>query len=127
MTTRCKKGEIERIGYTKKTGTKIKAECIKDRGLPGKTPESQKIPFKNLAFERDDLGKYGYSDIVHKSASKRHQSLDDAIRYYGSVPVLRKVNVLEILNRNTNPKLATKLETDKKWIEKTYHTNKRKK
>lgn len=124
MASRCKKGEIERMGYTKKTGTKVKAECIKDRGLPGKTPESQKIPFKNLAFERDDLGKYGYSDIIHKKASERRESLDDAIRQYGSVPVLRKVNVLEILNRNTNPKLATKFETDKKWIERTYKRKK---
>lgn len=124
MAARCKKGEIERIGYTKKTGTKVKAECIKDRGLPGKTPESQKIPFKNLAFEQDDLGKYGYSDIIHKKASERRESLDDAIRQYGSVPVLRKVNVLEILNRNTNPKLATKFEMDKKWIERMYKRKK---
>lgn len=129
--TKCKKGEIERTGYTAQRGRQhphnvtVAAKCIPDRGLPGKTPESRKIPFMNAAFVTDDLGKHGYTDIVHKNAETRRVALGRAIREYGSVPVLRKVNVIDILNRNTNPKVATRLENDKKWIEKTYHTNQR--
>jgi len=122
----CKKGEVVRIAYTNKKGTRVSATCEKDRGLLGKTPESRKIPFRNAAFTADDLGKYGYSDIVHKTASQRHAALSGAVKEYGSVPVLRKINVLDVLSRHANPTFGKKLENDKVWIENTYHTNKRK-
>jgi hypothetical protein len=127
VSNKCKKGEIERIGYVNKRNTKVSAECVKDRGLPGKTPENRKIPFHNLAFEMDDLGKYGYKNIINKSTKDRQEALSLAINNYGSLPVLRKINVLDILNRNANPKMATKLEADKIWLENKYDTNKSKK
>jgi len=117
----CPKGQIERVAYTTKKNVHVAAECVKDRGLPGKTPESRKIPFRNLAFAVDDLGKYGYNHIVNKNAVERHQALSLAIQNYGTLPVLRKINVLDILNRNANKNVSGILESDKNWIEKTYY------
>jgi len=76
------------------------------------------IPFKNEAFVKDDLAKYGYADIVHKKAEERHRSLIRCINNYGLIPVLRKINILGILTKNSNPVFSKKLNSDKKWLEK---------
>ena len=117
----CSKSEIKRApyNYTKKTGThvSVKETCIKDRGLPGKTPATKKIQYNMTpTFSIDNLAKYGYSDIVKKSASVRRKSLDDAMKAYGVLNVMRKLNLLMILNRNTNPTIASKFEADRNWI-----------
>jgi len=76
------------------------------------------IPFHNQAFDKDDLAKYGYSDIVHTKADERRKALMLCIKNYGILPVLRKINILGILTKNSNPAFSKKLNSDKKWLEK---------
>ena len=122
---KCSKDEITRIpyNYTKKSGTHVYVSqtCIKDRGLPGKTPVTNKIPYNTTStFNIDELSKYGYSDIMKKKVSERHNSLQNAINKYGSLNVMKKLNILMILNKNTNPSLANRFQNDRNWIIKLY-------
>ena len=39
---------------------------------------------------------------------------------YGPTSVLRKVNALSILQKNTNPTYAKRAEDDKRWIQRNY-------
>uniref|UniRef100_A0A6C0CT05 Uncharacterized protein n=1 Tax=viral metagenome TaxID=1070528 RepID=A0A6C0CT05_9ZZZZ len=137
MPTSCPPKTIRRISYSatrSATGTtyKVASSCIKDVGKPGKTPKSQRIT-RSKDF---DLGTYGYKNLDEKKIDERRDVLKKAIisvstkmnvnEHEASVKVLREINLLAIYNRNTNPSLAKKLEDDKEWIMKTYHTNTRK-
>ena len=137
MPTACPPNTIRRVAYSatrSANGTtyKVASVCVKDVGKPGKTPKAQRI----TGFKDFDLGSYGYSNLVEKKADERRTSLKKAIagvsnkmnltQHEASVKVLREVNLLSIYNRNTNPSLAKKLDGDKEWIMKTYHTNVRK-
>lgn len=124
-TKKCEKGEISRIPYTytKKTGKKINVSetCIKDKGLKGKTLTTQKIPYNiSSTFNIEDLSKYGYTDIKNKTVTVRRKSLENAMKSYGPLDVMRKLNILMILNRNTNPELAKRFENDRNWIINTH-------
>lgn len=121
----CSKDQITRIpyNYTKKTGTRVHVPetCIKDRGLYGKTPVTNRIPYNTTStFNIDELSKFGYSDIMKKKVSERHNSLKHAINKYGSLNVMKKLNILMILNRNTNPSLANRFQNDRNWIINSY-------
>ena len=137
MPTSCPAKTIRRVGYSatrSATGTtyKVASTCVKDVGKPGKTPKAQRI----TGFKDFDLGSYGYQNLNEKKADERRVALKKAIagvstkmnvtEHEASVKVLREVNLLAVYNRNTNPSLAKKLDGDKEWIMKTYHTNVRK-
>lgn len=137
MPTSCPPKTIRRVAYSairSATGTtyKVASSCVKDVGKPGKTSKAQRIS----GFKDFDLGTYGYKNLVEKKADERRDALKKAIvgvstklnisEHEASVKVLREVNLLAVYNRNTNPSLAKKLEGDKEWIMKTYHTNVRK-
>ena len=137
MPTSCPPKTIRRIAYSatrSATGTtyKVASTCVKDVGKPGKTPKAQRI----IGFKDFDLGAYGYKNLNEKKADERRDALKKAIsgvrsklnisEHEASVKVLREVNLLAVYSRNTNPTLAKKLDGDKEWIMKTYHTNVRK-
>lgn len=117
MPARCPKGKINRKGYVTKTGKRVKGGCIKDRGLPGKTKKKDRVIPK---LAKGTLGQFGYHGIKNLSVDQRRTALKKAIRAKGATYVLRKVNAIYILQRNQNPKVASKLNADKKWIQKTY-------
>jgi len=108
---KCPKGEILRKAYTRKDGTRVKASCVKDRGLPGKTPKSKKVLPK---LKEGLLEKYGYK--LSKSFEKRKVALRKAMKNEGNVPVLRRVVVLRTYNKN-EPKLFKKLNRDVEFIQ----------
>ena len=137
MPVSCPAKTIRRIGYSatrSATGKtyKVASTCVKDVGKPGKTPKAQRI----TGFKDFDLGSYGYTNLNEKKADERRVALKKAIagvsnkmnitEHEASVKVLREVNLLAVYSRNTNPSLAKKLDGDKEWIMKTYHTNVRK-
>jgi hypothetical protein len=64
------------------------------------------------------LTKYGYS--MSKTAAQRHYALSRAVSAYGYLPVMRKVNVLFVFNKNRHSNLAKVATSDKKWLMKTY-------
>jgi len=127
----CPKGMIERVGYEAvRSATnkvyKVKPTCVPDVGKPGKTPESQRIVVKDDI----DLGVYGYDKITKMNADKRHSVLEKAIsgvmssekvdKHDASVKVMRHLNYLFVLNKNTHVTLSKVLERDRNWVGRTY-------
>jgi uncharacterized protein DUF5771 len=116
----CGEHEILRDGYRRKSyvksdGTRVKSTyvkpvCIKDLGKPGKGP---KVIGK---LTRGGLRKFGYD--THSKSSERHIALLKAINKDGYATIVRRVNAIHVLTKNTNPKLSKKLESDLKFVEK---------
>jgi len=78
------------------------------------------------SFKEDDLSIFGYSDIIHKTMVYRHKALEDAIKAYGELPVLRKLNLLAVLNKHSNPELTKILDKDRDWISTKHEKEKEK-
>lgn len=127
----CPEGKIERVGYkATRTSTgksyKVKPACVRDVGKPGKTPSSKRI----VTDDELDLSIYGYSNIADMNADARHKVLSAAIRGISSsskktehdaaVKVMRRLNYLFVLTRNTQVTLSKILERDRNWIGRTY-------
>lgn len=64
------------------------------------------------------LGKYGYSDIKHKSTRARHSALAKAVKSLGPTDVIRRLNAIATLQKNTQPSLSRKMRSDQRWISK---------
>lgn len=122
----CPVGQIRRSAYVRKDGTRVPSACIKDVGKPGKTPLKQRI----TVSDDMELGKYGYKNIVDLKAEERHKALTKAIQALqkekklsereAAVKVLRRVNLLSILNKNTHVTMSDLMERDRNWIHQTY-------
>jgi len=118
----CKPGYVRRKSYTRKSysrksgsrvkSVKVKSHCIKSQGKNG----LRVIP----KLRKGELKQFGYSSS--NSVASRHRALAKAIREYSDLSVFRKLNVLYIFNKNKNPSLASKFNSDKAWIKKTYMT-----
>ena len=110
-TLKCKRGEIVRSRYTRKlkSGKKIvvKESCIKDLGKKGKGE-------KLFTLKKGGLSKYGYS--LKKSASQRRQSLKRSNKEFSKGTLIRKLNALSILQKNTNPVISRKAKHDMNWV-----------
>lgn len=111
MPPKCKKGEIRRKGYTRKDGVKVKSTCIKDRGLKGKGPKLFKL-------RKGTLSRHGYT--LDKKAADRRKALDKAVKAEGHLAVIRKLNALSILQKNTNPVNSRKFKYDQQWVSRKY-------
>jgi hypothetical protein len=107
---RCPKGKILRKGYTRKSGVRVSAKCVKDMGMPGKGK-------KLFTLKKGDLSKYGYH-LKGKTASARHKALKKASKQFTKNELIRKLNALSILLKNTNRELAFKAYDDMKYVQK---------
>jgi len=118
-TTICKNNQTLRKAYVRynKTGKRklVKGSCISKRGLSNRRTIKKIGPLR-----QGDLKQYGYQKIHTLSVKKRHQALAQAVNKYGSLSVWKKVNVLYIFNKHTNPKLSDLYNKDKNWIKYTY-------
>jgi hypothetical protein len=114
----CPTGSILRKSYVRiirKTGKKVRvpASCIPDMGLPGKRTEPGIGPLR-----KGELGRFGYKSSLNRIL--RYQALKKAVKELGSLSVWKKLNVLYIYNKNTNPLLSEKYNSDKNWIKNVY-------
>ena len=131
MPLKCPPGTIRRDAYdaTRTTSNKsyhVKSSCIEDVGKPGKTPRNQRITVN----EEGELGKYGYDNILVLGLVKRRLALEKAIKgiakektlsvHDAAVKVMRRLNLLFVLNKNTNKTLSHTLEMDRNWVGRTY-------
>lgn len=128
---KCPKGMIVRNSYyrhsyTKKNGTrvkskKIKAGCIKSRGLPGKTSLKYRGKKKGIGkLKSGELGKHGYYSIKQMSVLKRRMALRSAINEYGAKMILKKLNAIRVYQKNTSPQISKLFYQDMRWVRKTY-------
>jgi hypothetical protein len=105
----CNNTFIRRIAYTTKNNVYVPSKCIKDRGLPGKGPKI--LPkLKQGTLE-------GYS--TKKSDLSRHRALLKHSREKSKSTVIKKLNAVKILTKNTSPKTSKKIQKDIKYLQKT--------
>ena len=122
-TPKCKKGEIVREGYkrksyTKKTGTKvgsknIKPGCIKKVGKPGSKGRQL------FRLEKGTLGKYGYENVQNLNKMERRYALNRAVKDMNPLSVYRKLIAVNVLNENKNPSLARLYKDDANYVKTT--------
>ena len=76
-----------------------------------------------IVLKKGLLGKHGYKHVKTLSKYKRHRALESAIKEFGPLSVMRKVNVLYVFNKK-NPTLRKIFKEDKEWIYKHYKVKK---
>lgn len=132
--TRCPPGMTLRAGYTRhsytrKSGTRVHhalaaPACITRRGKSGRKTKIFAIDPK----VDHHLSDFGYSDVINKSQSERHECLHKLIAHlekqHGQMAawnyVIRALNYRALVNRNTNPKVSRIMKADQRAISKLY-------
>lgn len=105
----CPPEYIRRKAYTTKNKVYVPSTCIKDQGLPGKGPKI--LPkLKEGTLE-------GYS--TKKSDLSRHRALLKHSRENSKGMVIKKLNAVKILTKNTSPMVSKKIEQDIKYLQTT--------
>ena len=76
-----------------------------------------KIPIRS----NSKLGMHGYSGVREKSELARHRALTRVIKA-GEPPLglFRRLNVLMILFKRTDPKLSKIFKKDRDWVKSKY-------
>ena len=93
----------------------VKGSCITKRGLSNRKTVKSIGPLR-----KGDLKQYGYQQITELSLKTRRDALKQAVKKYGSLSVWKKLNVLYIFFKNTNPDLSGLYNEDKTWIKRIY-------
>ena len=117
MDNKCKKGQILRKAYTKRSGSKVKASCIEDRGLVGHGPKTLPPLDKNLSLSR-----FGYK--LDKPEKTRRSSLKKASKKYSTISVLKRVNLIRNYSKSI-PENYDKLSNDVDYMKKQYANEKK--
>jgi len=117
MPSSCGRGSIRRRKFTyfrKSTGKRVtvRASCVKSKGLRarGKRPKAILPPLK-----KGTLGKFGYT--TKSSQKDRRTSLKRAARSLGKATVIRKLNAVGVLTKNTGPRVSQTVRADMRWWE----------
>ena len=110
----CPKGTIERIGYVKKNGSKVKSKCIRSTSQSGKKRSDidKKIIAKKKAGSKQAREKFGTpkckkGDILREGYHKRSHSRSAYVKKDGSK--ISKTNV----KSSWTPPVCIKSETGK--------------
>lgn len=104
--TSCPKGQIKINRYKTSAGRIVKTHCRKDTGKPGKGK-------RLFTLKKGDLTKYGYS--LKLNEDERRKALDKA--KFSKNRLIRKLNALRVLHKNTNPTYASRAYRDMKYIQ----------
>ena len=125
--SRCKKDEILRRSYYRKSYTRngkrisssyVRSSCIRKSRKKSPKKSNIKSPKKIGKLNKGTLTRFGYS--ADKSMSERRESLSRAIKAYGSLVVFRKLNAIYVLNRNTVPKKSQIFYKDRNWVKRNF-------
>lgn len=76
-----------------------------------------RIPISNSGI----MSEHGYEGVREKSELARHRALARVIRA-GELPLglFRRLNVLMILFKRTDPKLSKLFKSDRNWVKEKY-------
>jgi hypothetical protein len=118
-TRKCPSRKIRRSAYTRKSytrkdgirvkGSRVKSACIKDMGKPGKGK-------RLFTLKKGELTQHGYS--LKSKADRRRKALKRSMKKIGKKGTLvKKLNALYVLHKNTNPVYAKKARSDMKWVQ----------
>jgi hypothetical protein len=86
----------------------------------GSTRRSRKrgLTRKIGPLKKGELKQFGYK--VKLPSAERHTALKRAVRKYGSLSVWKKINVLYVYSKYSNPTLHRIYGADRNWIRHTY-------
>ena len=114
-TPSCKRGEIVREGYIRKSRRRqVAPGCIKDIGLSKKGKQL-------FVLSKGTLTQYGYhTDLSEKD---RHIALRRALTHIKPLSVYRKLNALYVLNKNRP--LGSLYREDAEWVKTTHEYDRR--
>jgi len=123
--TRCRRGTIRRVGYTRRIPRSsrriyVPASCIPDVGAPGKGLASGEPGIGRL--REGDLSRFGYDNVTTMSAGARHLALARAVRAYGALSLFRKLNAVYVYTRRSSPASSRIFKADRDWVRATYMT-----
>jgi hypothetical protein len=121
-TKSCPKGTVSRKSYRKKSGVKVKSACVKSTSLRSRGVMPKRVLPK---LKTGSLTKYGYH--IHDTKSIRHKALKKALKAYGFATLIRKLNAVRVLSRNTAPLNSKKYTDDIKYIEKMVNASPKRK
>ena len=79
-------------------------------------------PIGSISLKKGTLSQFGYSSF--DTITNRRKALGKAVRKLGYGTVVKKVNVVAILNKNRNPTVSRKMNADKNWLVKKYGKSK---
>ena len=116
-TRKCGRGQIRRAAFTRrlaKSGkrTRVASRCVRNMGAPGKGKKLIGTLKKGL------LSKYGYK--AQNNAAERHEALKKAVKAYGALSVLRKLNAVAVYTRRTSPGVSAVFKADMKWVRASF-------
>jgi len=76
---------------------------------------------KNLIgpLKKGLMTKMGYS--VGAKAKTRRRAVDKAVKKYGKLSTLRKLNAVAVYTRRTSPMKSRKFKSDVKYVQKKYY------
>lgn len=118
---RIRRNAYFRKAYTRKTGTHVKgtrvpARMIRDVGAPGKwRAEHMRAPGIG-SLGKGDLSSLGYS--VTSKAKTRRAAVNKAIKKYGKLSTLRKLNAVAVYTRRTSPAKSRVFKSDVRYVQK---------
>lgn len=117
----CSKGKILREGYYRKSRKASRSSSKGTWVAPSCVPSINQQKGKQLfVLEPEVLKRFGYEKVAQMSRAGRHVALDKAVKS-GLKPlsVLRRLNALYVLNKNSNPELAAKFREDVNYVRST--------
>ena len=91
----------------------VKSSCVKSKGTRSKGKKTQRVL---PPLNKGSLTKYGYSSKL--SDEERQKSLKKALKVYGYSSVVKKLNAIKILTKNTDPKRSKIYSKDLKYVQK---------
>ncbi len=120
----CPSGTMKRKAYTRKSftredgthveGSKVPASCIEDRGMKSRLWQIENQSMGIGPLKKHQLTKFGYdTDLPEK---ERHMAIDKAIKKYGSLSTIRKLNAIAIYDKRTHPDDAKIYLADRDYV-----------
>ena len=106
------------------TTTKPGVDGTRYTGLYNVKPElgsARRTRRRNLIgpLKKGLMKKVGYS--VTAKASMRRRAVDKAVKKYGKLSTLRKLNAVAVYTRRTSPVKSRKFKSDVKYVQKKYY------
>jgi len=117
----CPKGTFRRRAFTQKRNGKkihVKSSCVQDRGAPGRW-QTVKGLLGIGPLKKGDLKEVGYDHT--DDAATRHAAIDKAVKKFGRLSTLRKLNAVATYTKRTIPSRANTYKTDVHYVQKKYY------